>query len=417
MPSVQQVSSPSALTARTIVEHRRRGRAPSARATRRPCKSASRRCAFASRAARDDGRRGPSSGCFLDARVVALRLRAVAAILGAAAGLDRHQRRELDAVRRVMLAMRLLRAKESSGNGSAKSESDLIDASTRAPAGASARVRASRKRIEGDRTFGRWHCAVGIPLQFEGALSHRSGATRDCDYNRGRVSRHVPMLSIRSTKAFDSDAMARAAASRRGADRAARAAPRCRSAARSASPLPAVRCCARRARRLAEARAGMPGVRAAGRGRRAVRRLPRASSAVRGDDRRVRLRIPGRSTAAASSNTADIWRSRTGRASCLRRRRSVPSRARRHRSGRTASSRCRSPSARQRERGFNQAQEIAARVARATAAAASRALDAHRRRAAAGGAAMVASARAQRPRRLRRAAGTCAARASHSSTT
>ena len=47
--------------------------------------------------------------------MVALRLRAVAAVLGTAAGLDRQQRRELHRVRRVMLAMDLLRAEDELG--------------------------------------------------------------------------------------------------------------------------------------------------------------------------------------------------------------------------------------------------------------------------------------------------------------
>ncbi len=72
--------------------------------------------------------------------------------------------------------------------------------------------------------------------------------------------------------------------------------------------------------------------------------------------------------------------------------------------------------ARQRERGFNQAGEIAARVAAADRAAGRRAARARRRRAAAGRAA-VERAPPQRPRRVRAATAPCAALASRSSTT
>ena len=56
-----------------------------------------------------------------DAGVIARGLRAVAAVLGAAAGLDRDQRRQLDGVGRVMRAVHLLRAEQEVLNGSAKS--------------------------------------------------------------------------------------------------------------------------------------------------------------------------------------------------------------------------------------------------------------------------------------------------------
>ena len=72
--------------------------------------------------------------------------------------------------------------------------------------------------------------------------------------------------------------------------------------------------------------------------------------------------------------------------------------------------------ARQRERGFNQAREIAVRVARGTGLPLAAPLGADLRRSAADRAA-VGRAPAQCPRRVRRARPTCAARASPSSTT
>ncbi len=77
---------------------RGRGRAASGRATRRPCRSASRR--RPSRRARRRRRSSSASTRLVaDAGVVARRLRAVAAVLGAAAGLDGDQRRQLHGVR------------------------------------------------------------------------------------------------------------------------------------------------------------------------------------------------------------------------------------------------------------------------------------------------------------------------------
>ena len=108
MPSVQHVSRPSAFTARTIVEHRARVARPSGRATRRPCRSASRRRPSPRARPRPPRRRRAAPR--RHAGVIARGLRAVAAILGAAAGLDRHQRRELHRIGRMVRAMHLLRA-------------------------------------------------------------------------------------------------------------------------------------------------------------------------------------------------------------------------------------------------------------------------------------------------------------------
>ena len=137
-----------------------RDRAPSARATRRPCRSASRRCAFAARAAATTAARS-SSGLVLDAGVVALRLRAIAAILGTAAGLDRHQR-----ARAGRCSARDARdASAARGTGARETAARRAPATAstvhRAPAGASrAGSGASRgAHAGGDRhAFGRWHC-------------------------------------------------------------------------------------------------------------------------------------------------------------------------------------------------------------------------------------------------------------------
>ena len=140
--------------------------------------------------------------------------------------------------------------------------------------------------------------------------------------------------------------------------------PRCPSAAHSASPLPAARCCARHAR--TPCRGSRRRARCARCRPRTLCRVAPASRILR----RLRRRSPrtpthSRSTDCCSnSNTADIWRSRTGRVSCLRRRQSVrlATRAPSERPDRIVALPL--ASARQRERGFNQAQEIAARVSR-----------------------------------------------------
>ena len=108
MPSVQQVSSPSAFTARTMSSTGSRSRSFGPRHAA-PMQKRVAPCAFAARAAATTASRA-SSASSVDAGVIALRLRAVAAVLGAAAGLDRQQRRQLHRVRRVVLAVHLLRA-------------------------------------------------------------------------------------------------------------------------------------------------------------------------------------------------------------------------------------------------------------------------------------------------------------------
>ena len=84
-----------------------------------------------------------------DAGVVALRLRTVAAILGAAAGLDRDERRELDRVRAMVRAVRLLRAEDEIGKRQREERFDGLDRP--------ARARATRRATSCPRAFGRWH--------------------------------------------------------------------------------------------------------------------------------------------------------------------------------------------------------------------------------------------------------------------
>jgi hypothetical protein len=62
-----------------------------------------------------------------DTGVVARRLRTVAAIFRAAAGLDRHQRRQLDGVGRVMRAMDVLRMQQQVGEGQREQRLDCVD--------------------------------------------------------------------------------------------------------------------------------------------------------------------------------------------------------------------------------------------------------------------------------------------------
>ncbi len=61
------------------------------------------------------------------ARVIARRLRAIAAVLGAAAGLDRQQRRELHRVGCMMRAMDLLRAQQQIGERQREQRLDRVD--------------------------------------------------------------------------------------------------------------------------------------------------------------------------------------------------------------------------------------------------------------------------------------------------
>ena len=83
-----------------------------------------------------------------DAGVVALRLRTVAAILGAAAGLDRDERRELHRVRAMVRAVRLLRAEDEIGKRQREQRLDGLDRP--------ARARAIRRATSRPRAFGRW---------------------------------------------------------------------------------------------------------------------------------------------------------------------------------------------------------------------------------------------------------------------
>ena len=114
MPSVQQVSRPSAFTARTISS------TGSQVAVLRPAPGrahAEARCAGVLRRLCRGVTTAPTSsiGSASTAGVVARRLRAVRAVLGAAAGLDRQQRRELDGIGGVMRAVRLLRPEQELG--------------------------------------------------------------------------------------------------------------------------------------------------------------------------------------------------------------------------------------------------------------------------------------------------------------
>jgi len=112
---------------------------------------------------------------------------------------------------------------------------------------------------------------------------------------------------------------------------------------------------------------GVPGLRAAIAGGDNLRRLPCAPAAVCGDRRGARLRVSGGPPAAADQ----VWRPARARRLGRRPRSPLYGNATRSRHatstpGRIGSSRS-APPRRQRERGFNQATEIAARVGRATA--------------------------------------------------
>ena len=126
MPSVAQVSRPSALTSRTIAstgfEVAVLGPAPrrahaKARRTGRPGRGCRRH-------------NGVERKDFLadHVGVIARRLRAVAAILRATAGLDRQQRRQLHRVRIVMRSMRLVRHAQQVVHRQAEERLDRVDA-------------------------------------------------------------------------------------------------------------------------------------------------------------------------------------------------------------------------------------------------------------------------------------------------
>ncbi len=111
--------------------------------------------AEARRALRLRGARGRDDGIETeqrllgDAGVVALRLRAVAAILGAAAGLDRDERRELHRIGAMVRAVRLLRAENEIGKRQREQRFDGLDRP--------AQARSTRRARIPPRAFGRWH--------------------------------------------------------------------------------------------------------------------------------------------------------------------------------------------------------------------------------------------------------------------
>ena len=108
MPSVAQVSSPSALTPSTMAQTASRSRSFGG-ARPRPCRSGWRRPLFAARAsASTASERHQLFGAH--AGLVARALRAIGAILRAAAGLDRQQRGNLHLGRIEIRAVHALRA-------------------------------------------------------------------------------------------------------------------------------------------------------------------------------------------------------------------------------------------------------------------------------------------------------------------
>ena len=110
---------------------------------------------------------------------------------------------------------------------------------------------------------------------------------------------------------------------------------------------------------LAPARSCVRALRPAGRGQPGLRPLPRAAAALAKRARGVRLRLPARSPAAGHEVSRRVR---------LRRFPGGGARSRGRRKCPTRSWRCRSRRPRQRARGFNQAQEIARRVAQADGA-------------------------------------------------
>ena len=195
MPSVQQVSSPSAFTSRTIASTGARSRSFGPRHAA-PMQKRVAPAAFAARAAATTASTS-SSASFGDAGVIARRLRAVAAVLGTAAGLDR------DAASRA--ARRSARdardappARETGDRGTAARTAPRRAATVqRAGAGAGAR--------RGVRRVGRRSCVRRMASRRPSGCVHGCGSVGaiarvcadrcDCDYNRRRVSREVRILS------------------------------------------------------------------------------------------------------------------------------------------------------------------------------------------------------------------------------
>src|SRR5580704_15143260 len=104
MPRVQQTSRPRPATPRTV-----------AHLAPRRAHAKTRGAAVAGRARREENRVGVHQWLGLEPGIVMRRLRAVFAVLLAAAGLDRLERAKLHGRRVVMAAVRLLRAENKVG--------------------------------------------------------------------------------------------------------------------------------------------------------------------------------------------------------------------------------------------------------------------------------------------------------------
>ena len=225
-------------------------------------------CAFAARAAASTVSKARASVSSSTPRVIALRLRAIAAILGAAARLDRQQRRELHRVRRMVVAVDLLRAKDELGE---RQRIQCLDASTLHAAVACRRPRGGTIMLSAD----------GIARAPRLAFGVRRDRKRLVPFSRARrVSGGDLPLSNSWTETFD--CLAYSLCAPRSACCVRRAAPAC------ALRRPRRRAPVRAARRAASPHHRLPGLRAP--------RIPWLSAAPA-----LRVRRPGRARRRRSS--------------------------------------------------------------------------------------------------------------------
>ena len=328
---------------------------------------------------------------FGDAGVIALRLRAIAAVLGTASGLDRDETRELNGIGCMMRAVHLLRAEHEVGKGQREQAQHARDGPSRWRLARRAARRAAR--AEGDHAFGGWH-RDGF-RDFVRVPEWRSAAVaRSRHYNRSRVSREGGVLSNARAESFD------CGAARSGWSAVA--------LARLALPQRCELCVApsggalrlRRVRsRAAANRRRMPGLRAAFRARRGLRCLHPPAPAIRRERRGARLCVSDRPLAAADQvRRADRARAVGRRGARVRGRRL----ARASRSPRSPGA-CRAAAARRVTPARARVQPGARdrRPRRAGHPPAARVSTRARRRGSAAGVAAVGGTPSERPRRLR----------------
>ncbi len=262
--------------------------------------------AFAARAAATTASRS-SSASLVDSGVVALRLRAVAAVLRAAAGLDREQRRQLHGVRRVVRAVHLLRAVHELGERQREQRLDRRDGPARPARRPAPRDTARSQRRRRGSCVRRMALRRPRGSELNRAIGRRRRSSDG--YNRSRVSREVRSLSNRPQHRLTAPLAARAAAGsawRTWAQRATRL-------ARDALPQACALCAADAGARLlcAACAAALPRLPRRAPSARCRRRTPRPAAPASRIRRRTPRRQPrsstrSRSTACCSSSSTRV---------------------------------------------------------------------------------------------------------------